>query len=417
MPTDPEVISALEAALAADESNTAVRSHLASLLLDVRPADALRHAQRVLQSEPTHREALKTASQAANAVGDAELAKSYGTLLDALKWSNAAGMVEDAEDDPFEEPSEPAPRARLYSEPGCEDDKPEFMDVEIPKLTLSDVAGMINVKKRLDLAFLAPLKNPDLRKMYGKSLRGGLLLYGPPGCGKTFIARALAGEMGMKFLSIGLTDVMDPYMGVSENKLHTLFEEARRLQPVILFFDELDAMGRKRSLMRESASRNVVNQLLAELDGVDVVNDGVFTIAATNHPWDVDSALRRPGRFDRAVFVPPPDSPARRAIVQMNLADRPNEKVDFDRIARDTEHFSGADMAHLVESAAELALSDAIERGSVRPIGMSDFLRALKEVRPSTRAWFETAKNYAIYANEGGSYDALVEFMREKKLL
>lgn len=436
MSADPEVIRALEAALAVDESNVAVRAHLAGMLVESRPQDALDHAQKILQAEPTHRDALQTAVTAATAIGKSDLAEGYRKLLEALRWSNAAGMLGGVEPTPPERPrtgdtnlEEDAEadfllweeaeedRQRLYAEGEGEEMRAEFMDVEIPKTTLSDVAGMLSVKKRLDLAFLAPLKNPELRKMYGKSLRGGLLLYGPPGCGKTFIARALAGEMGMKFLNIGLNDVMDPYLGVSESKLHSLFEEARRIQPVILFFDELDALGRKRSLMRESASRNVVNQLLAELDGVDMINDGLFTIAATNHPWDIDSALRRPGRFDRAVFVPPPDAPARKAIIQFNLADRPHEKVDLDRIAKETEHYSGADMAHLVESAAELALSDAIERGTVRPIGMSDFLRALKEVKPSTRPWFDTAKNYAIYANDGGSYDPLVEFMREKRML
>lgn len=427
MSADPEVIRAIEAALAADENNVALRSHLAAMMVETRPEDALVHAQKILQSEPTHRDALQTAVTAARATGRKDLADGYGKLLDALKWSNAANMlgselagktdndpISDADEGEDEDEGE---RHRLYADGESDKMTSEFMDVEVPRLTLNDVAGMLSVKKRLDLAFLAPLKNPELRKMYGKSLRGGLLLYGPPGCGKTYIARALAGEMGMKFLNISLNDVMDPYMGVSENKLHALFEEARRIQPVILFFDELDALGRKRSLMRESSSRNIVNQLLAELDGIDMVNEGLFTIAATNHPWDIDAALRRPGRFDRVVFVPPPDAPARKAIVQLNLDERPHDKIDFDKIAKDTDHFSGADMAHLVDSAAELALSDAIERGKVRPIDMNDFKKALREIRPSTRAWFDTAKNYAIYANEGGSYDPLIEFMREKKMI
>src|SRR5438477_10971954 len=124
------------------------------------------------------------------------------------------------------------------------------------------------VKRRLDIAFLGPMRNPDLRKAYGKSLRGGLLLYGPPGCGKTYIARATAGELGARFLSVGLSDVLDMWLGNSERNLHEIFETARRNRPCVLFFDEIDALGRKRSLMREGGARTVVNQLLADMDSV-----------------------------------------------------------------------------------------------------------------------------------------------------
>ena len=417
MASDPSVIAALEAALAADEANVALRAHLAGLLCEERPADALAHAQRVLSIEPTHREAISVAQLSAKATGQADLAASYQRLLEALRWSNAAGMIESEapqDDDPFDGDDEEPQRLRMSCEPS---DPTVFTDPEQPKTTLKDVAGMEAVKRRLEVAFLGPMRNPELRSMYGKSLRGGLMMYGPPGCGKTYIARALAGEMGMQFLGIGLSDVLDMYLGESERKLHELFLQARRLAPVVLFFDEIDALGRKRSLMREGAGRTVVNQLLSELDGLDEDNEGLFVVSATNHPWDVDSALRRPGRFDRTVFVPPPDAPARVGIAKMNLEDRPHEKIDFDRIGKETNHFSGADIAHLVESAVEHALTDAIERGTARPVNMNDFNRALKDVRPSTRSWFETAKNYAIYANDGGSFDALVEYMREKKLL
>jgi SpoVK/Ycf46/Vps4 family AAA+-type ATPase len=256
-----------------------------------------------------------------------------------------------------------------------------------------------------------------MMKLYGKSLRGGLLLYGAPGCGKTFIARAVAGELGARFISIGLSDVLDMWIGSSERNIHEIFARARRKAPCVLFFDEIDALGRKRSLTRHS-SHGVINQLLAELDGVNQDNDGVFVLAATNHPWDVDTALRRPGRLDRTLLVLPPDQLARESVLNLNLKGRPVDgTVDVGAIAKLTNEFSGADLAHLVESAAEFAMEDSIMTGKVRSITQNDFKRALREVRPSTRPWFDVARNYAMFANEGGVYDDLLEYLKANKLM
>ena len=273
------------------------------------------------------------------------------------------------------------------------------------------------VKRRLNLAFLAPLRNPELRKSFGKSLRGGLLLYGPPGCGKTFIARATAGELGAKFMPVGISDVLDMWLGQSEQKLKGYFEAARRQAQSVLFFDEVDALGRKRSLMRHSAGSGVISQLLAELDGLQGDNRGVFVLAATNHPWDVDAALRRPGRFDRMLLVLPPDASAREAILRAHCRDRPVvADLDFAWLAANTDDYSGADTAHLCESAAELALEESLA-GDVRPIALTHFKRAMKDVRPSIRPWLETAKNHALFANDGGLYDDLLEYLRARKIV
>lgn len=316
-------------------------------------------------------------------------------------------------DAPVKEPEKGADVVRLRVIDGGEAADAE---IERPQVRLSDVAGMQHVKQRLELAFLAPMRNPEMRRLYGKSLRGGLLLYGPPGCGKTFIARAIAGELGAAFISIGLSDVLDMYIGQSERNLRELFETARRTTPCVLFIDEIDALGRKRSFMRESAGRNIVNQLLSELDGIGNENEGLFVLAATNHPWDVDSALRRPGRLDRMLLVLPPDPPAREAILRSGLAERPTADLDFAAIVPKTEGYSGADLVHLCESAAELAMADSLASGTARPISMDDFRRALAEARASTRSWFETARNYAQFANDGGMYDDLLAYMRRNKL-
>ncbi|HLK56078.1 MAG TPA: ATP-binding protein [Chthonomonadaceae bacterium] len=439
MAVDQSVIRALATALEADTNNLPLRLHLAALLLEAgRANEALEHYAVVLARQPDHLEALSKAAQAAQTLGDTTRAEGYRRLHEALSWKQAKGLVDGIEDRPLPETPDGERNTRQPAIPP--DDRPiplsvgSFEDAEIepfeeeeekaspweierPGITLTDVAGMEEVKRRLNIAFLAPMKNPDMMRLYGKSLKGGLLLYGPPGCGKTYIARATAGELGARFLSVGLSDVLDMWLGQSEKNLHEIFQTARRHTPCVLFFDEIDALGRKRSLMRASAGRDVVNQLLAEMDSVKGNNEGVFILAATNHPWDVDTALRRPGRLDRTLLVLPPDAPAREAILRMSLVDRPIGPLDIPGIAAHTHHFSGADVAHLVESAAEFAMEDSIRQGRARPIQSQDFQRALREVRPSTRAWFDTARNYAQFANEGGAYDDLIQYLRANDML
>jgi AAA+ superfamily predicted ATPase len=283
---------------------------------------------------------------------------------------------------------------------------------------LADVGGMQEVKDRLEAAFLAPMRNPELRKLYGKSLRGGLLLYGPPGCGKTFIARAVAGELGASFLSVSVNDVLDMWTGNSERNMHEVFQTARRQAPCVVFLDELDALGAKRSRTHHSGMRNTVNQLLTELDGIDsAANEGVFVLAATNVPWDVDIALRRPGRLDRTLLVLPPDAAARDAILRYHLRERPIEAVDLGRLVKATDGLSGADLAHVCESAAESALLDSARTGRIRMIGTKDLLDAAKSVVPSTEPWFAAARNVAMFANEGGMYDDLVTYLKKRRKL
>ena len=299
------------------------------------------------------------------------------------------------------------------------DDKPQgdAWDVETVTATLADVGGMQSVKDRLTMAFLAPLRNPEIRKLYGKSLSGGLLLYGPPGCGKTYIARALAGEVGAAFMNVRISDVLGHYIGDSENNLHDVFETARACAPVVLFLDEIDAVGMRRSPSSASYMRPVTNQLLMELDGIGADNEGVFILAATNTPWDVDPALRRPGRFDRSIAVLPPDGPARQAVLYHHLKSRPVEGIDLGYLVQRTNGFTGADLAHLVDSAVEYAMMDSVRTGNVRMVTMQDFLRALAQIRPSAGPWFVTARNIVEYGNRDGQYDDLAEYMKANNLM
>jgi len=413
MGVDPALLAALTEALQKAPDSLPLRLHLAGLLMQSGgEAAALQHYVTILGQDPASVPALEGAAAAAEAIGDRIRADGYRQLLAALRGAAADRMPAPAEAKPTADRKEPVPVAQQEGE------STPWWEVEWPNLRLKDVGGMEQVKRRLDIAFLAPMRNPELRKAYGKSLRGGLLLYGPPGCGKTFIARAVAGELGARFLGIGLSDVLDMWFGNSERRLHEIFQHARRSAPCVVFFDELDAIGQKRANLQGAGSmRNVVNQLLAEMDGIGPDNEGVFLLGATNHPWDVDSALLRPGRFDRMALVLPPDEPARVAVLEHHLKGKPATAVDLHAIASKTEGFSGADLAHLCESATELAMEESVTSGKVRSLTTADFGQALRQVKPSTRGWFETARNFVLFANQSGTYDDLQQYMRSKKLL
>ena len=281
---------------------------------------------------------------------------------------------------------------------------------------MTDVEGMTEVKQRLEAGFLAPMRNPELHRVHGKRLRGGLLLYGPPGCGQTFLARALAGEMRARFLAVSLPDVLDTRAGQSERNLKDVFDLARRNAPCVLFLDEIDALGNERSL-QSSGLRATVNQLLTEMDGVGDANHGVFVLGATNHPWYVDDALTRPGRLDRTLLVLPPDQPAREAIFRRNLTARPVDGIDVRKLAQAADGLSSADIGRICESAAELALADSARSAPGRMIDMADLDAARSSLPPSLESWFESARKAALVANRDGRYDDLLAYMRRRRLL
>ena len=224
-------------------------------------------------------------------------------------------------------------------------------------------------------------------------------------------------SFGAQFITVSFADLIDRYVGQSERNIHQLFDAARRCAPCVLFLDEVDAIGQKRSQLRNTPMRSAVNQLLLELDDVASDNTGVFLLAATNHPWDVDSALRRPGRFDRTLLVLPPDGPAREGVFRFHLRDRPVAGVNLGRLAKLTDGYSGADIAHVCETAAEQALLDSVRKGEPRLIGQADLEAAIGDVRPSLGSWFDTARNVALFANEGGAYDDLAAYLRKRKLI
>lgn len=283
---------------------------------------------------------------------------------------------------------------------------------ERPDITFADVGGMERVKEEVRMKIILPLQQPDLFRAYGKKVGGGILLYGPPGCGKTFLARATAGEVKASFLAVGISDVLDMWIGQSEKNLHAIFEQARGHRPCVLFFDEVDALGANRTDMLKSGGRQIINQFLSELDGIGASNEGVLILAATNAPWHLDPAFRRPGRFDRILFVPPPDATARAAILRLQLKGKPVTDIDFDALAAKTDGFSGADLKALVDVAVEEKLREAMKSGGVRPLGTKDILAAAKLHKATVKDWFQTARNHALYANQSGLYDDILAYLK-----
>jgi transitional endoplasmic reticulum ATPase len=290
---------------------------------------------------------------------------------------------------------------------------PDILDEpELPKVTFDDIGGMEEVIQRIRMNIIYPFKNPEIFKKFKKKPGGGILMYGPPGCGKTHIARATAGECGATFMTISITDILSKWLGESEQRLHQLFELGRRRSPTIIFIDEIDAIGGSRS-NTSSTMAPIVNVLLMEMDGVAAKNENLMVLAATNTPWRVDDALRRPGRFDRILFVPPPDVPAREAILKIHLRDLPVEKLELGKLAQMTDRFSGADLRAAVERASEKAIYQEMQTGRATKLTQSLLLEVIKEMRPSTNEWLETARSYASYANRSGLYDDLVEFFEK----
>ncbi len=284
--------------------------------------------------------------------------------------------------------------------------------LERPDMRFEQVGGMDAVKEEIRIKIIQPLQNPDLFKAFGKKAGGGILMYGPPGCGKTYLSRATAGEIQSNFISVGIEEIMDMWLGNSEKNLHEKFETARRHNPCVLFFDEIDALGSKRNDLKQSAGRTVINQFLKELDGIQSNNEGLLILGATNSPWHMDSAFLRPGRFDRIIFVPPPDAPARLKILELMLADKPSGKLDIQKVAAKTENFSGADLKALVDMVVEDKLRQSMKSGKVESIQTKDLLQVVKKVRPSTKEWFNTARNYALYSNASGIYDDILAYLK-----
>lgn len=411
---DQRQFEAVKAAFLANPDNEALRLVFLRACLDAgQPELGLEHATgdepgslilraRLLARVGRGAEAKKAYDQAVGAdpsLEDAELAASFATRART-----------------YEPPAGDGPRLRVISnDETAAEEVDRALAAPLPPVTFADVGGLDDIKEQIRKRIILPFQKPSLFSRFKKRVGGGILLYGPPGCGKTLLARATAGECAADFYNIAISDILDMYIGESERKLHAIFERARTKTPSVLFFDELEALAGKREYAREGSSAKMVSQFLSEMDGFAQANQGVLVLGATNVPWAIDPAFRRPGRFDRVLFVPPPDQPARASILQILLRERPVTRgVDVALLAKTTATFSGADLSNVVETAADHAIARTLAQGKESEIEDADLRAAVKEVKPTALEWLTSARNYARYANESGQYDEVLEFLRKQ---
>jgi len=237
--------------------------------------------------------------------------------------------------------------------------------VEVPNVTWDDIGGLENVKRELQEVVQYPVLYPEQFEKFGMQPSKGVLFYGPPGCGKTLLAKAIANECQANFISIKGPELLTMWFGESESNVRDVFDKARSASPCVLFFDELDSIARSRGSSSGDgggAGDRVINQILTEMDGVGA-KKSVFIIGATNRPDIIDSAVMRPGRLDQLIYIPLPDQPSRQSILKANLRKSPVAKdVDVDFLAQSTQGFSGADLTEICQRAVKFAIRESIEK-------------------------------------------------------
>ena len=405
-------------------------AHLAQL--EGKTSEAAVRAEQLIEERPDCVPALLFLSRLVAGEGDLPRARSlYDRARSLDRTVNDPGLEKTLADVPPGSEDAAAGRKRLGQASGGEtvedwDDEADdddgaprggaafdlgLADFERPKLAFKDVGGMDPVKEEIRMKIIYPLQHADLFKAYDKKVGGGVLLYGPPGCGKTLLSKATAGEIRANFIALGLHQILDMWIGNSEKNMHQVFELARQNAPCVLFFDEVDALAADRRDLRQSAGRNLINQFLSEMDGADSKNDGVLILGATNAPWHIDPAFRRPGRFDRTLFVPPPDESARVGIVDVMARSKPIGELDARALSKKLDGFSGADIKAVFDLATEEVLNQAMKTGKVIPLNTRDLIKAAARHKPTTKAWFESAKNYALYSNQSGFYDDVLKHL------
>ncbi len=278
--------------------------------------------------------------------------------------------------------------------------------VQVPNVRWSDIGGLENVKEELMMAVEWPLKYPELFKASGAKQPKGILLYGPPGTGKTLLAKAVANESEANFISVKGPEILSKWVGESEKAIREIFRKARQSAPAIIFFDEIDSIAPIRGATGDSrVTERIISQLLTEMDGLEELRK-VVVIAATNRPDLLDPALLRPGRFDRLIYVPPPDFKARIEILKIHSRDKPlAEDVNLEELAKLTEGYTGADLENLVNTAALISLKEhvskykdpkeAIAHKDELKIRWKHFEEALKKVRPMGTSEMERYKRVA----------------------
>lgn len=296
---------------------------------------------------------------------------------------------------------QPLQNAKKETKQEEDDDVKKWQTAQIPNITFNDVAGLEDVKKAITIRMINPIKYPDKYKMYGKKTGGGVLLYGPPGTGKTMIAKAIANEVGAKFYAVKGSDIVSKWVGDSEKNINSLFEEANKQDRAIIFIDEMDNLLGTRGVDTHNDKR--VNEFLQQIDGFAGRNPNLLLLGATNRPWDIDSAAMRSGRFSQKIYLPLPDAPARKFMLEKNMKGVPvSDDFDIDKIVEDTENYSGADIEELCDRAKDEPLLKAIATDSIVKVTNKDFDDILAVMPPSVTP--KEIERFDAYNEEIGGY-------------
>ena len=276
----------------------------------------------------------------------------------------------------------PAAARKAVKEASGEEDPPktQWELKERPTEKLDDVAGLDDVKQELREKVIEPFLHPEIYERFKVKVGGGILMYGPPGNGKTFVAKAIAGELDAAFFNVNASQIKDKYVGESEKNMQRVFDEARQHDKSVLFLDEVDHLLARRG----NRKIGTVTQFLSLTDGLVKSTNCILVLAATNKPWMLDDAVVRPGRLGTHIYVGPPNAAAREAIIALNMKGVPvADEVSFQDIAADTEGYSGADMAELCDRAKRSALNRQLTSGTEESVTTDDFTAALQKVHPS----------------------------------
>jgi AAA+ superfamily predicted ATPase len=290
-----------------------------------------------------------------------------------------------------------------------------FDPLKITDTKFENIVGMERVKSELRRDILYHLKHAELAKEYGLTLRGGIMLFGPPGCGKTFITKAVAGESGVNFIEAKVSDIFDMYVGSEGKAMKQLFAKARKSTPCILFFDEMELLGGNRESTGHYVwAREALNVFLTEMDGANSNNDGLLIIGATNAPWMVDPALKRNGRLGKFIYVSPPDYDMRAGLFRMYLNKRPLEDdIDYAKLAAESGECNAADIPAICNEAAKLAWEDSIVSGVKRKISMEDMQKSLKKETYNMKEWFQNVKQHMAIETNKNLYSELNDSLKQ----
>jgi SpoVK/Ycf46/Vps4 family AAA+-type ATPase len=272
--------------------------------------------------------------------------------------------------------------AKKENNEGSVKNESTWKPISLPQLRFDDIAGLDDVKHMIRVKMIYPLLHRETYQMYGKKSGGGILLYGPPGTGKTMIARAIAHEVNAAFYVVKPSDILSKYVGESEQQIKSLFETVNQEERAVVFFDELDGLFKKRGSDEHNDRR--IAEFLQHIDGFEVKNNTVLILGASNRPWDIDEAARRPGRFSQSVYIPLPDDEAKILMIQKAIVNVPGyQAVNASDVVKYTTGFSGADIDELCDQAKEYPLMKSIQTQQIEALTLSDFIEAANMIKPS----------------------------------